>query len=69
MGRKKREKKKKKHLVGENTSAVPENTADNPIQPDQPDLSHLSGDWREFYRLVIDRVSVRQDALPPPCER
>jgi len=60
VGRKKREHKKKKHQAGENTRTVPENTAGKPTQLDQPDLSHLSGDWQEFYRLVIDRVSLRQ---------
>lgn len=47
MGRK-REKKRKKRQAGKNASAMPEKTAGNPIQPDQPDPSHLSGDWREF---------------------
>lgn len=64
MGRKKREKRKKKRRAGENTKTLPKNTAAAPIQPDQAgeagaaDLSHLSGDWREFYRLVIDRLTV-----------
>lgn len=60
MGRKKKEQKKKKRQAGENTRTVPENTAVKPTQLDQPDLSHLSGDWREFYQLVIDRVNLRQ---------
>ncbi|MCL6559744.1 MAG: hypothetical protein K6U74_13305 [Firmicutes bacterium] len=57
MGRKKREKKKKRHQAGKSIGAAPENTAGNPVRPD---LGHLSGDWREFYRLVIDRISSRQ---------
>ena len=72
MGRKKREKKKKKRRVGEAVSAAPgktagkaaqsepENTAGKAGQPEQPDLNHLSGEWREFYRLVINRLSMRQ---------
>lgn len=59
MGRKKREKKKKKRRVEEPISAVPENTAGKATQPEQPDLNHLSGEWREFYRLVINRLSLR----------
>ncbi len=59
MGRKKREKKKKKRRVEEPISAGPENTAGKTTQPEQSDLSHLSGEWREFYRLVISRLSTR----------
>lgn len=59
MGRKKREKKKKKHQAGKAAGARPENITGKPTGPDQPDLSHLSGEWRDFYRLVIDRVSMR----------
>ena len=60
MGRKKREKKKKKHRSGENTGAVPKNAAGGPVGPERPDFSHLSVEWREFYRLVVDRLNLRQ---------
>jgi hypothetical protein len=60
VGRKKREKNKKKQLAGEKAGAVPEKTTVNTSQPDPPDLSRLSGDWQKFYQLVIDRVSLRQ---------
>lgn len=56
MGRKKKDKKKKKLQAVKNTSAALKVTAVRQTQPDQPDLSHLSGEWREFYRLVIDQV-------------
>jgi hypothetical protein len=60
VGRKKREKNKKKQLAGKKAGAAPEKTTVNTSQPDPPDLSRLSGDWQKFYRLVIDRVSLRQ---------
>jgi len=63
VGRTKKEKKRKKLQAVRNNSAVPKNTvaapksiAASPAQSDLPDLSHLSGDWQEFYRLVIDQV-------------
>lgn len=56
MGRKKKDKKKQKLQAVKNTSAAPKETAVRQTQPEQPDLSHLSGEWREFYRLVIDQV-------------
>lgn len=59
MGRRKREKKKKKRRVEGPVGAAPDNTAGTANQLDQPDLGHLSGEWREFYRLVIDRLSSR----------
>lgn len=59
MGRKKREKKKKKRRVDEPVSALPETTAGKAAQPEQPSLGHLSGEWREFYRLAINRLSMR----------
>jgi hypothetical protein len=68
VGRKKREKKKKKRRVGEAVSAVPENIAEKAARSEpentagkaarsEPDLNHLSGEWREFYRLVINRLN------------
>ncbi|MBP7331469.1 MAG: hypothetical protein BWY65_02368 [Firmicutes bacterium ADurb.Bin373] len=59
MGRKKRDKKKKKRRVEEPISTASENTPGEATQPEQRDFSHLSGEWREFYRLVIDRLSLR----------
>mgnify|MGYP000995701813 CR=1 FL=1 len=56
MGRKKKEKKKKKAPAVKNTVAVIKNTTVGSAQPDQLDLRHLSDDWREFYRQVIDQV-------------
>ena len=56
MGRKKKENKKIEPPAMKNTDAAPGNTAVGPDRPDQPDLSQLSGDWQEFYRLVIDKV-------------
>jgi hypothetical protein len=55
-GRKKKDKKIRKIRVGKNTSPGIQNTVSLP-QPDQPDLGHLSGEWQEFYRLVIERIS------------
>jgi hypothetical protein len=57
VGRKKREKKKKKRRVEEPISPVPGNTAGKATHPDHLDLSRLSGEWREFYKLVINRLS------------
>jgi hypothetical protein len=62
VGRKKKDKRKKKSRAGEDTKTSPENTAAAPGRPDRagedgPGLGHLSGDWRKFYRLVINRVS------------
>lgn len=57
VGRKKREKKKKKRRVEEPVSALPEIPAGKAGQPEQPDLDHLSGEWREFYSLVINRLN------------
>lgn len=59
MGRRKREKKKKKRRAGENTGAVPESAAGVPAGTGWPDFSHLSGQWRDFYRLVTDRLNSR----------
>ena len=59
MGRRKREKKKKKRRMDGAVGAAPDNTAGTAGRPEQPDLGHLSGEWREFYRLVIDRLSSR----------
>jgi len=59
VGRKKREKKKKKRRVEEPVSAVPGNTAGKATQPKQPNLSHLSAEWLEFYSLVINRLSLQ----------
>lgn len=57
MGRKEREKKKKKRQAGKKPEVGPERTASQPGGPDLP--GHLSGDWREFYRLVLARISQR----------
>jgi len=59
VGRKKREKKKKKRRVEKPISAAPVNTTGKTAQPEQPNLSRMSGEWREFYRLVINRLSLR----------
>lgn len=66
MGRKKKEKKKKERQDARHTSspaAALKKTTGSPSRPapsDQRDLSRLSGDWRKFYRLVMDQVSLRQ---------
>lgn len=56
MGRKTKEKKKKKLQAVKNNGPVTRNTTVDSARPDQPDLSHLFGDWREFYRQVIDQL-------------
>lgn len=53
----KKELKMKKNQAEKNTGEEPENNSGSPTRTEQPDLSHLSGDWQEFYRLVIDRIS------------
>lgn len=57
MGRKKKGKIKKKLRTKKDTGATGKNNTAGPAQPEQPDLSHLSGDWREFYRLVIEQIN------------
>lgn len=57
MGRKKREKKRKKRRAEGPAGAVPDNTAEKANRPELTVLGHLSGEWREFYRLVIDRLN------------
>lgn len=57
MGKKKKKKEKVKPRAVKKTGVNPIKTTDGPLQPEHPDLSHLSGDWQEFYRLVIERIS------------
>ena len=57
MSRKKRENKKKKHQPRGNTGVITEKTSAEAFRPDQTVLNHLSGDWREFYQMVIARLN------------
>lgn len=63
MGAKKKEKNKKKRQAGKKTVAIKtKNTADDALSPELPGLNHMSGQWREFYRLVIERVKNEDSA-------
>jgi hypothetical protein len=57
LGAKKKEKNKKKRQGRKKTVSIKtrDTTGDAPI-PELPGLNHMSGQWREFYRLVIERV-------------
>lgn len=57
MGRKKQGKKTKKPRAEKNTNTELNNNKITTVLPENPDLSHLSGEWQEFYRRVIDRIS------------
>jgi len=62
VGRKEKDKKKKRRYEVKKAVPAPENNAgqaNRPEQPDQPDLNHLSADWREFYQLVTGRIGRR----------
>ncbi len=59
MTRKKREKKKRKRRSEGPAGGAPDNGAEEAGLPAQPDLGRLTGEWREFYKLVIDRLSLR----------
>jgi hypothetical protein len=54
---KKKEKNKAKRMAGKKAAAAKnEGTAGTALSPEPAGLKHMSGEWREFYRLVIERV-------------
>ncbi len=57
MGAKKKEKNKKKRQGRKKTVAIKtRDTTGDAHGPELPGLNHMSGQWQEFYRLVIERV-------------
>ncbi|HPU35775.1 MAG TPA: hypothetical protein PL078_01275 [Bacillota bacterium] len=57
MGAKKREKNKKKRQGRKKAVEIKtRDTSGDAHGPGLPGLNHMSSQWREFYRLVIERL-------------
>ncbi|OPZ74363.1 MAG: hypothetical protein BWY80_00610 [Firmicutes bacterium ADurb.Bin456] len=57
LGAKKKEKNKGKRVTGKKAAAAKnKGTADPGLSPEPAGLKHMSVEWREFYRLVRERL-------------